>query len=192
MSQSSSDDEGLDLFLPDGTLIHGARVVQQGQQYDTTDGDEAEVVLQDTTVLSAGGVLYRAICVQKNDELAYHQLKPESEEAVIINACKGMGLKPSFTRWVKLIRENRWPVDGTDAERGMFRSCLLSGPLVDFKMAAKRARDAASRLKRKGAGHDAAEPAPKKLNPTDAHIEINASGSGAAVIEILKQLVGGP
>ena len=194
MSQSSSSESDSDgvhkLYLPDESLIRNATLVQQGKQYDTANGDTAEVTLADTSVLEADGKTYRAICVVKNgDNVEYHQLKPNQEESVIVSACKENGrVKPSFTRWVNLIRQGKYPQDASEDEQHLFGNCLLSSVLVKAKMDAKRARDAASRRKRQLISTEQSEP--KRLATSDAHIEINASGPGPQVIELLKKLVG--
>lgn len=189
-SSSSASETAPQLYLPDGTLIQDAVVVTAGKPFDGANNDTAEIAFQDTAVLSVGDHKYRAVCVTKNGDVEYHQLKPEQEEALINEACKAApDVKPSFTRWTNMIRQRRYPEDASPSERALFGDCLISTSLVKAKMDAKRARDAASRRKRNGDRAALEQPAKK---PKEAHIEINASGPGTAVIELLRGLVGKP
>ena len=168
-------------------------MVSTGRVFSVAEANSVDLHLADTSVVTHGGALYRVVTIEGDGTTRYVALLPEQEETVISNAAKDAKVKPSFTRWLNMVRQGLWPDGATPAERALFGSCMLSDHLVSHRIDAKRKRDAMSRRKRHADGDVAPAKVAKvevqKPDAAGAHIKIEASGPGSEVIALLRQLV---
>lgn len=190
-----SGSENVELYLHDNTVIP-ARVVKIGKVFTGGDDETAVVKLADTSVVTSDEGLHRAIAITNNGETHYQELTAAQEEQIITEACKRANLKIAFTRWLDMVKKDRYPADATPEEAALFGECLLSQTTVTARITAKRKRDAASRKRRALQAHGL-EPVPKRSAPTAevqmdsvaANVEMRIIGTPAAVRHAMQQLL---